>query len=1224
MIRRLWAGTALLLVAGRGAAFDGHVVAEGPLKLSIGEVADVTGIGKPQDVLVTVANAGRAALSVRLRMAGLVDEWRAVGQTEKRIDVAPGGSADVTFRIAAGKGAHSALYPLHVYATFEHGGRRRTAHAVRVFRTNFESAARASAKPGELPVTIAPTAGAISLAGLRAHRVAWRYYDKPLVYMPIGWQGSAPVSRAFLHVGPATRGATRRAVSMHPPWRPGGGTIFAEYRLKLPDTRPLKLVFANAIRDHGASEPPSDGVTFRVWAGDEKLFERHTDSKVWLAGEADLGRFAGKTILLRLESHPGPKRDTTCDSSHWAEPTVVAGTPPAPLTEAESEDLRRRARKAVAAGRPGGKGELVFRLGSGGAAVVVPGKFGLADAAIAFGSAGRSVVFDGMQMSVLGQRVGRGPSSVQVEKVDAAPDPVKGVTRITHHCRLGGEPFALTAELVSEGGELRIRFACGKRITDLAIGAADQAARRVYYGHGYCIVEPEAFRAGFGGHNLSTSHVGFDFAGGLSLLSATNHPPDHLQVDPAARTYALHTHLDATLTFVPGAKGAFDCAVRYRPLYDKKPAGGFRRKAGRFVFDIWGGRYAEIAETMRRMFAYGLTDSLLTVHVWQRWGYDYRLPDIYPPNPKLGTAEDMRKIAAVCATRDVPWGLHDNYIDFYPDADGYSYEHICFTESGQPVKAWLNESRDARSYRWRPDRFMPFLQRNLKLIKRELAPTHYFIDVFTSIGCFDYYDRQGQLHSMLETRKCWGEAFAWIREHLGGNAPTTSEAGHDQLVGYLDGADCQHLQLSPVGKRFCLRVPCADWQRVPWFDAVLHDKFSLHGVGYSGRYQGGRPRRLHGIESDDYVSAEVLEGHALMIDRGAFGHGAVRKYWLAQDFIRSIATGRIAGVEFVGGDIHRQIVTWQSGAKVHVNRGARDWRVAGHVLPQYGYFAKSGPIESSIERIDGVIVERSSAPGRRYVNGRGYRPDTALRIRPVAERVEDLGGGKFRLILRWDVERAAPKDLSVFLHFDDKRLSARDQIAFQGDFRPKVPASRWAGRVTTGAGRDIQVPDGDATEYSIGVGLWDPAAGRRYPLLGTEDGQMRYLLGKLLVERKGKRAAAVRLVPHRAPPEPPARWNVAGKPIDFGPIVTAGAVRCEVAAGHVVVTPLPDTPPQDVTLRVAKLTGSPDAKVWAVAAIDEAGKTVRPIEFTAEAGGVTFRTRQGEFAYKLTLSAKPD
>jgi hypothetical protein len=969
------------------------------LKVTIDDIESPTQFDKPVTVGVTLSNSGASRLDVRLRLAGLVDQWRSFGETEKRLPVAPADTAQASFQIAAGQGALAALYPVHIYAAFEHNGKTAVAHAMQIFESKFPKGLSA-AKSGKLPVNIVPANGVLPLHSLDTHRVAWRFYDKPLAYTHIGFQGTVGESMVNFARYSVTRGSTKQAIVMHPPWKPAGGTVFAEYMVKFPDVKPITRNFANAIRDHTIAEPASDGVTFRVWAGDEMLFERHTDSKIWLDGKADLSRFAGKQVLLRLESHPGSKRNTTCDSSYWAEPVITAGNVPSKLTDVQRQRLRERAAELIQSKGRLAANEFVFTLEGGARAALLLGKNGLVDGAIAFADAGRSVVFDGVHCSVLRHKIGAGTSRIVVKHADARR--ASGIVYTSQRLILDGEEFRLNTKVWAEGPGLRIAFQCHKRITDIALEPADQKAPRIYYGHGYCIVEPQAFRADFGGHNLSTSHVGFDFEKGLSLLVASDNPPDYLEVNPSTNKYALHTHMDATMTFVPSSRGAFDCARKYRSLYDKKRAPAFERKAGRFVFDIWGGRYAEIAETMKRMISYGLTDSLLTVHVWQRWGYDYRLPDIYPPQPGLGTVEDMRKIAEVCAEHDIPWGLHDNYIDFYPDAEDYSYDRICFTERGEPIKAWINEYRGAQSYRWRPDSIMPFVQRNLRLIKPNLKPTHYFIDVFTSIPCFDYYDSSGGFHSSLETRRHWGEAFAWIRDYLGGNAPMTSEAGHDQLTGYIEGSDCQHLRITPDGGRFCIKIRCKDWQRVPWFDAVLHDKFSLHGVGYPGRYEGGRSREHHGIESDDYISAEILEGHAMMIDRRGFGPGAVRKYWLAQDFIRSIATDTIKDVEFAGDNIHRQIISWNSGAKVYVNRGEEDWPVAGKLLPEYGYFAENGKISSSIERIDGVIVEQSKGPSGLYVNSRTSSPGGVLPIRPAAEAVEHLADRRFKLTVDWD------------------------------------------------------------------------------------------------------------------------------------------------------------------------------------------------------------------------------
>jgi hypothetical protein len=1197
-------------------AFDGHKVTEGPLTMIIEEIPTVTQYDAPQEVSVTLRNAADHPLGVTLEMRNLVDLWRAVGAPQQRVTAPAEAEARATFQIAVGRGCHSAHYPVHVNASFEESGQSKTAHAVRIFETDFRQAQQAAAATTELPQVAVPQVGALPLAGVESYRVAWSYYDGPLAYLPVGWRGSEPACRASFSIGQVDRGESRRAIQMHPPYRPSGGTMFAEYRLQLPNTQPLKLVFFHAIRDHHEPEPPSDGVTFRVWVNEQSLFERHTDSKRWVPGEVDLSRFAGQTILLRLESHPGPRRNTVCDQSYWGDPVLLAGPQPLLLSEDEKRQLAQSAAGALTADEPAGDNTFVFRLQDGFRAAVALGRHGLTDATIAFGSADRAVVFDGLRVSVLDQPVGQWPSAILSSGAEANLDG-HGRLRIVHRLRMNDEPFELHQELWAEGPGLRLKVACPKRITDLALEPADQTAPRVYYGHGFCIVEPQAFRAGAGGHNLSTSHVGFDFARGVSLLMACDAPPDRLEVDPAQCLYTLRSHPDTTFTFVPGGRGAMDCALRYRPLFDKPPSEAVARKAGRFCFDIWGGSYADDTALVRRCFEYGLTDSLVIMHVWQRWGYDYRLPDIYPPDPKLGTLEELQALAGLCAEHDVPFGLHDNYIDFYPDAEDFSYEHIVFTASGEPQKAWINTGRDAQSYRWRPDRIQPFVQRNLRLIQPNLQPTAYFIDVFTSINSFDYYDRQGEFHSKLETRRAWGEAFAWIRNTLGGHAPMCSEAGGDHLIGYVDGADCQFLQIGRRPQRFQITIPCRDWERVPWFDAVNHTRLSLHGVGYSGRYQGGRSRPLHGIESDDYLSAEILTGHALMIDRAGLVRGAVRKYWLAQDLIRALASDEIQDFAFADGDIHRAIVTWKSGARVYVNRSENDWAVAGRILPPFGYCAKAGEIESSSERIDGVVVEQSRGPGRFYVNGRGYWPDAPLSIRPSAASLDYLGQRRFKLLVDWEAKETAPKDLHVFMHFFQPQVSRLKLTGFYGGGgKPQPPTSRWQGQVTTGDGWIMTLPeDCPAGRYDILVGLYDPTArGQRYRLLGDEDPERRYRVGTLDVEGAGQDVTGMRLEKPTSVSPLLSRLERNTRPIDFGVAKTTGAFRCGVEDDRVVITPLPDSEAFALTLRLETIPRR-ITHIRGVHAIDAHGRKTRAVDFRADGPQLSFMTDKQDFAY---------
>ena len=194
----------------------------------------------------------------------------------------------------------------------------------------------------------------------------------------------------------------------------------------------------------------------------------------------------------------------------------------------------------------------------------------------------------------------------------------------------------------------------------------------------------------------------------------------------------------------------------------------------------------------------------------------------------------------------------------------------------------------------------------------------------------------------------------------------------------------------------------------------------------------------------------------MMIDRNGFvGNGAIRKYWLAQDFIRSIAMTKLTGVEYVGGDIHRQIVRWDNGATVFVNRGEKDWTVAGKILPMYGYYAVNGKIESSIERINGSIVERSaSGKGTSYFNGRGFTSDGALAIRPSVKSIEVVAPRKFKMPIHWQATESAPKDLSIFVHFKSDKAQRRDKIAFQADHNPQD-----RDRLVEGRGRDAGRPN---------------------------------------------------------------------------------------------------------------------------------------------------------------------
>ena len=75
--------------------------------------------------------------------------------------------------------------------------------------------------------------------------------------------------------------------------------------------------------------------------------------------------------------------------------------------------------------------------------------------------------------------------------------------------------------------------------------------------------------------------------------------------------------------------------------------------------------------------------------------------------------------------------------------------------------------------------------------------------------------------------------------------------------------------------------------------------------------------------------------------------------------------------DFVGGDIHRQFVEWDNGARIWVNRGETDWAISGHTLPQYGYYAEFGDGGVvALEVVDRQFREYSKTATSLYCNVR--------------------------------------------------------------------------------------------------------------------------------------------------------------------------------------------------------------------------------------------------------------
>ena len=654
------------------------------------------------------------------------------------------------------------------------------------------------------------------------------------------------------------------------------------------------------------------------------------------------------------------------------DPVIVLG---APLVEPMEEEWLDRENKARQYARDevkvlrtwngsDGRRPISFRLCSGeeyfGAGVEM-GSQGLIDGVIAFTSGRESLAYRGFTVCVDGHRIGAGDDGLRVEQVSARLD--SSTWEITHNVRMkGGVLIPLRARLWVEGASLRVAWDMpdvqrdkrgAPRYTNLALGSGSCTVWRAYAGFGWVFEDPAELSIPSGGLGLTGRHVAADYDNGLSLLQAVSVFPDRLTYERRSKTFALETHGDNIFTFVPATKGAFAAARRFAAISGYKSSKGVADLIGKQCLDEWGGDYGRAASGLALAGRYGLHDAVFVKHDWQRWGYDYRLPEIFPPHGSMSDFQLMRNAAKQAGILFVP---HDNYIDFYPDAEGFSYDKIAFNGDGTPKLAWYNPGPRAQSYRWLPHGFTSALRENMKKMHDSFQPDGIFIDVFSSRPPTEYYDREGTYYPKSRTAEEWGRAFDSCREVLGTSGPMIGEGGTDALIGYLDAGEADHVAPSRMAHGY------KNAERVPWHDMVTHGRMILFAGGLGARYSDAEPwqlkgdnNKLHGYGSDDYLSNTVIGGRNPMSD-GPFSRRAVMTYWLLHDVCTALGRETFELHEF-GKTIQRQHTVFSHGCEVWTNRGSNEWVVAGFTLPQYGFYAKTSNARA------GVLLLRGQRAG---------------------------------------------------------------------------------------------------------------------------------------------------------------------------------------------------------------------------------------------------------------------
>lgn len=324
-------------------------------------------------------------------------------------------------------------------------------------------------------------------------------------------------------------------------------------------------------------------------------------------------------------------------------------------------------------------------------------------------------------------------------------------------------------------------------------------------------------------------------------------------------------------------------------------------------------RHADVQRVLRELPSAGVERALVVLRGWIRGGYDYSHPDIWPPDPALGTIQELQ---AVCKNPD-PFtvGLHDNYQDIYAHNSSFP-KGVNRLPSGALMpggywaggQAYILNSRDGLRY----------ARRNWNDVKT-LKPRAMFIDTTSAVQNYQSYEMQDALTRSDDVEnKCRLLDFFKKQGMVLG-----SEEGADFAIPFVDWNENRHRRV--LG------------ESVPIWPLVFHDAVAC------GRYTP-ESHNLASRSGDPYPSwlPDMLWGYFLLSGlRDAEGWPMAKQQLSAtrhvDEWFHSVNTTAMIDHQFLTDDCELEQTVFSNGRSIVVNFSSGPKEHEGVRVRPHGY-----------------------------------------------------------------------------------------------------------------------------------------------------------------------------------------------------------------------------------------------------------------------------------------------
>lgn len=187
-----------------------------------------------------------------------------------------------------------------------------------------------------------------------------------------------------------------------------------------------------------------------------------------------------------------------------------------------------------------------------------------------------------------------------------------------------------------------------------------------------------------------------------------------------------------------------------------------------------------LLENMRKVFQ--PENAIVHLDGWGKRGYDNLHPDILPPAEKAGGWDGLKTFAEACEKSGYLFCTHDNYIDYYHDAETWNKDKAVMMRPNGPVyynDVWYGGAHSHLN----PMIALGYVKRNFQEILDHNIPLRAtYLDVFSIIKPEEDYNAFNR-NTREESCRWRAACFNYVRS-LG--IVTSSEEPCDWSVPYLD------------------------------------------------------------------------------------------------------------------------------------------------------------------------------------------------------------------------------------------------------------------------------------------------------------------------------------------------------------------------------------------------------------------------------------------------------